>query len=361
MASVLIYQLFTTGGAGKAATQYANALAGLSHDVRIVTARVSPQLRDALCPSVSIDTLDAGRSLGAVTGLRDRLRQLRPDTVLTIGVSNMFALEMAMYLSGHAPAVVLRETNSPSGLLQKYRGPKRWVKPMILRRAYRRADRVIALTNAMAFELERDWKVPAQAITMIPNGVDFPRETSPRPDNAHPVILSVARLSPQKDIATLLRAFAAVRCKREARLKIAGDGRLRGDLEALSRDLGISDDVEFLGHQGSPARLYAEADLTVLSSHFEGFPNVLIEALAQGCPIVATDCPTGPAEIIQDESVGKLARVGDPEDLARAINAALDTRFETPTLYRRANDFSEDRMRETIAGFFQSMTGADAA
>jgi glycosyltransferase involved in cell wall biosynthesis len=139
-----------------------------------------------------------------------------------------------------------------------------------------------------------------------------------------PVVLGVGRFKKQKDFATLIRAFDRVRRKRVARLLILGEGPYRASLEALIAELGLSDQVMLPGFASNPFAYMARAGVFVLSSAWEGMPGALIQAIACGAPVVATDCESGPREILQGGRYGRLVPVGDPAALAEAIQATLE-------------------------------------
>jgi len=162
---------------------------------------------------------------------------------------------------------------------------------------------------------------------------------------APPVVLGVGRLAPQKEFPTLIRAFARVRSQRPARLMILGEGKTpdrRAALLALAGELGIAEDVALPGFQPNPFAYMARASLFVLSSAWEGLPGVLVQALACGCPVVSTDCPSGPAEILEQGEYGRLVAVGDEAALAEAIGSTLDNPPERDKLRARGADFSID-------------------
>jgi glycosyltransferase involved in cell wall biosynthesis len=140
---------------------------------------------------------------------------------------------------------------------------------------------------------------------------------------AIPTIITVGRLVYQKDHDTLLRAFALARSRLDASLVLVGQGPLQDELTTLARELGISDRVIFAGWQQNPFAWMANADLFVLSSRFEGFGNVVIEAMACGLPVVSTDCPSGPSEILANGDAGILVPVGDVHAMADAMCAVL--------------------------------------
>ncbi|NLL36892.1 MAG: glycosyltransferase [Fretibacterium sp.] len=156
-----------------------------------------------------------------------------------------------------------------------------------------------------------------------------------------PVILGVGRLGTQKDFATLIKAFALL--ESDARLVILGEGKQRRMLETLVRELGLQDRVLLPGYVVNPYAWMSRSALFASTSLFEGFGNVVAEALACGCNVVATDCPSGPAEILEGGRWGHLASPGDPEDVARALDEALRAPMPPNLLRKRANYFSEDR------------------
>jgi len=139
-----------------------------------------------------------------------------------------------------------------------------------------------------------------------------------------PVVVGIGRLERQKDFPTLIRAVARVRRSRPVRLLILGEGGKRPALEALVHELGLEEDVALPGFVENPYAYLARAQVFALSSIFEGLPTVLIEALALGTPVVATDCRTGPREILDDGRLGRLVAMAQPEALAAAIAETLD-------------------------------------
>lgn len=137
--------------------------------------------------------------------------------------------------------------------------------------------------------------------------------------NDKPLILGVGRLSAEKDFATLLRAFRLVRNARPARLAILGEGKERHALEQMVDELGLQAHVSLPGFVANPFSVMSRASVFVLSSRFEGLPNALIQALALGVPLVSTDCPSGPREVLEDGRYGTLVPVGDAERMAEGI------------------------------------------
>jgi glycosyltransferase involved in cell wall biosynthesis len=161
-----------------------------------------------------------------------------------------------------------------------------------------------------------------------------------------PVVLAAGRLRASKDFGTLLEAFARVRRTRTARLMVLGEGGEREALARQARRLRVDGDVEFPGFVANPFAYMARAGVFVLTSRYEALGNVLVEALACGCSVVSTDCPVGPAEVLDGGRYGRLVPVGDVEALAGAIAAALDSPDAPERLEKRAADFSAGRIAD---------------
>ena len=206
--------------------------------------------------------------------------------------------------------------------------------------------------------------VPRESITTIYNPVVTPHlhvKMAERPDHPWlldgnaPVILAAGRLAAQKDYPTLIKAFARLNAQRPCRLIILGEGRMRKALERLVKGLDLTDHVSLPGWVENPFAFMSRASLFVLSSRFEGLPGVLVQALACGCPCVSTNCPAGPAEILQDGKFGPLVPVGDEKSLATAMYRVLAQPPERHMLQQRAGYFSLERSvtayEKLISGF----------
>jgi glycosyltransferase involved in cell wall biosynthesis len=217
---------------------------------------------------------------------------------------------------------------------------------------YPHADEIVAVSKGVGEDLIRAARLSPDRVRVIHNPIVFRRitmlasEAAPHPwvaGNGPPVILGIGRLVPQKDFATLLRAFALVRATRLVRLVILGEGPERDRLTLLASALGVRDDVLLPGFVANPYSWLGRASLFVLSSAWEGLPTVLVEALACGAPAISTDCQHGPREILQDGAVGPLVPVGDAFGMAKAMRQVLDAPIDRRRLLDRAAAFSEDR------------------
>lgn len=161
-----------------------------------------------------------------------------------------------------------------------------------------------------------------------------------------PLVLSVGTLKAGKRHNLLIEAFARLPVELGAMLCILGEGSLRPALEQQIRELGLQKRVLLPGFRADPTPWYARADLFVLSSDYEGFGNVIVEALEQGVPVVSTNCPAGPSEILCSGKYGRLVPVGDADALATAMLEALNEEPDREALKTRARDFAADKIAE---------------
>ena len=220
------------------------------------------------------------------------------------------------------------------------------------RRSFPSVDAAVGVSRGVATELKEAVGVPANRVHTVYNPVvsaslvrDADRPAGhPWLDEPGPqVVLAAGRLNRQKDFPTLLAAFAGLLVHRPARLIVLGKGRLRPMLMAQAEELRIAEHVDFPGFVENPCAFMAKASLFVLSSRHEGLPTVLIEAMACGCPVVSTDCPFGPDEILEGGRWGELVPVGDPVSLAKAMKRTLDMPPRRDALRKRAAFFSMER------------------
>lgn len=254
-------------------------------------------------------------------------------------------------LSGTKTPVILSEHNARSLVFGDLDLPRHRPLVWATRYAYRFAERIIAVSHGVAERLVAAAGVEEHRIAMIHNPcwtadmVHLAAKPVRSPwalNEGPPIILAAGRLENQKDFATLISAFAMVLKKRPARLLILGEGSLREKLQAQIEAAGLSTHVLLAGFQDNPFAFMSKASVFVLSSVHEGFGNVLVEAMAVGTPVVSTDCPSGPSEILDGGRYGPLVPVGDAPALAVAIASVLDNPTRADVLQRRAKDFSLD-------------------
>ena len=299
------------------------------------------------------------RAPRATRYLRDLARYLqreRPAALLSAKTHPNLVALWARRLAGVPTRVVVSEHVHFSRALEAHMHRWRWryILPAV-QRFYPWADACVAVADGVADDLSRRARLPRSRITTIYTPLmldDVLRDARmPLPHDwfatdAPPVILGTGKLNAHKDFPTLLKAFARIHAQRPARLMILGEGPHRAELERLARKLSLAGDMSLPGFVENPYAYMARAAVFALSSAFEGLPTVVTEALACGCPVVSTDCPSGPAEILDGGRYGRLVPVGDDEALARAICAMLDAPPPAERLRDRAMFFSVDRAVE---------------
>jgi glycosyltransferase involved in cell wall biosynthesis len=289
--------------------------------------RLPPDVPLHVCTqNVRSSLVSAARSLRP---LRRRMRELQPQVAVSLLEHTSLALSGSLLGLRPRPKLVLGIQNNFSLGMQK--APlhvRRLLAPLYLR-AYARADHVVALSRGVADDLQRQLPAVAAKTSVVYNaGMDHELEQralepllEPRP--SAPLIVACGRLVEQKDFATLLEALARLETRPSPELWLLGEGPLEAALRARARQLRIAERVRFRGFRDNPYPFMAAADVLALSSRWEGFANVIVEALACGTPVVATDCPYGPAEILDHGRHGALVPVGDAGALARALAVAL--------------------------------------
>jgi glycosyltransferase involved in cell wall biosynthesis len=382
--AIFLRSLVGGGGAERMMVTLAGALRERGHRVDLVLARAVGNFFDEIHPEVRVVDLGARtvlpalpallrhpaegiwmlpaflppappRVLGSIPALARYLLRERPDAMLSaLNYSNLAAV-WARRLAGVPTRLVVSERNTLS--VRARRSSERSLRalPAMIARFYPWADAVTAVSQGVSDDLARITGIPRAAITTTWNPVVSPALVAAaaepldhpffRPGEP-PVVLGAGKLRPQKDFATLLDAFARLRAERPARLVILGEGPEAGALRVRARRLGVSSDVSFEGFVANPFAYMARAAVFALSSAWEGLPAVLIQAMACGCPVASTDCPSGPAEILEGGAHGPLVPVGDAGALAAAMLRLLDAPTDREQLRRRAGEFSVDRVAE---------------
>lgn len=325
------------GGAERITINLAHNFAARGHDVDLVVAGLSGELKDRVSEDVRIVDLGRPRTLTALPSLVAYLRRERPRALLSaLGHANVVALWAARFAGFRGPVVVAEHTQlQPSIPLSKGA-----LFAFTVRLTYKRAHRVIAVSHGTELSLRKFAGIKADQIEVIYNPVlpddhiYMRRQTEPRPEQlgvtGTPVFLAIGRLSAEKNFELLLNAFHRVRSRVPARLVILGEGPERPALEHLITSLEMHSDVSLPGFVPDPIPYLEHADAFVMSSDHEALPTAMIEALAIGIPIVSTDCPTGPREVLAGGEFGVLVPPGDASALADAMLMSLERERQTP-------------------------------
>ncbi|MCU0594462.1 MAG: glycosyltransferase [Desulfobacterota bacterium] len=324
------------GGAEKRMLNLAAEFARRGHAVDMLLSKSEGAYLGSVPPRVRVIDLHASRPLTAIPALARYLSSEKPQALLSTITSANLAAVLASQLSAVKTRCVLCEASNLSIELRQSPAHNRFLMPLLLRRFFPKAHALVAVSHGVADDLARVTGIPRRSIRVIYNPVVCAdllaksREPTEHPwlqNGPLPVIVAMGRLTRQKGFSTLLRAFALVRERLPSRLIILGEGEERPILQRLSLSLCIDRDVDLPGFVLNPYPFLSRASLFVLSSRWEGLPWVLIEALACGTKVVATDCPSGPREILDNGAYGQLCPVEDVPAMAAAMTSALTGAF----------------------------------
>ncbi len=351
------------GGAEKAVVNLLKGLAKLNEfDLDLVLSALEGPYLDQVPKEVRIIDLNKGRVITSILPLANYLRQNRPWALIgNMGHVNIVAT-IAKELAQIPTRLVLVEQNTLSANKSNLQRAK--LVPFFMKLLYPRANAVAGVSAGVARDLEQELGLEKETVQVLNNPVvneDLLAQSQADLDhpwfaaNLPPVFLAVGRLNPQKDFPNLLCAFAQVRQQKFARLIILGEGQERQKLEKIIDSLGIAEDVLMPGFVKNPYAYMKRASCLVLSSREEGLPTVLIEAMACGCPVVATNCPSGPDEILDNGAYGHLVPIENSEALAEAIIKTLENPPNTERLIQRANEYSTEKVVATYLSLLNAL------
>lgn len=320
------------GGVERMIFNLCEGMANHGFRVDLLLVKANSEHLGTLPSNVNVVNLGASHTLGSLPALVRYLRKERPLALLAAKDRANQVAVVARLMARSSNRLVLRMGTTVSAALEGKSRLKAWLWYFPMRLLYPLADEIVAVSSGVAEDLADITGFPATRLRVIANPVIFSRLSVLAAEHVElpwlmsdqiPVILGAGRLTRQKDFPTLVKAFARVRAMRPCRLIILGEGKDRKKLEHLIDELGIASDVWLSGFVDNPYAYIARASLFVLSSAWEGSPNVLTEALALGIPVVATRCPSGPAEILENGRYGRLVEVGDADGMADAMLATL--------------------------------------
>ncbi len=324
---------------------------GIKADLVLVSAK--GPLMNHLPVGVTVVNLKKGRTICAVFKLGAYLKKEKPTALISLmNHANIVAITAGVIsrFKGH---IMATEHNSIQFDLMGKGGLKNRLMLLLMRYVYKYADSVVAVSKGIVEELQTS--LALKNVVCIYNPVDQPQLVDGNIKNTPPratasgsckTIVAIGRLSPQKNYNLLIKSFNLIRDSGHARLHILGEGIERPELEKMIEDLSLHGLVTLHGYVTAPFDWLCKADLFVLSSSWEGLPLVIIEALASGVTVVATDCHSGPAELLENGKYGYLVPVDDAEKMAKAILYALKNPLEPELLKKRAEDFSIPRITE---------------
>lgn len=347
------------GGAELSMLRLARGLAASGLGITIVTYGTHGNLAEAYAPGCEFIHLPAKRTLKAFSKLYRLLKMQQPDILVTALTHTNIVAQLAALTARSGTKVVLTEHGQEN--IEEIFGRDDFAARMlakILRYTYARADRVISVSQGLAKLLESNLP-DLSRVQVIYNPVVSEANTAaqepPHPwlkKGEPPVIVAVGRLREEKNFRLLIRAFARVAGRRPARLMILGEGSERKHLEKMVAEFNLRDSVLLPGFVSTVQPWLQHAAVFVSASKREGFGNAIVEAMMAGVPVVATDCPYGPAEILEQGRYGKLVPSQDIIALANAIEEVLINRPNVDPAQARAREFSDSRCIDAYRALF---------
>lgn len=339
------------------------AFQGAGHDVTLVLHARQGELVSQLTPDIKLVSFDTARVAADLLPLIRYIRTARPDILISsLDHQNIIAMA-AKALTPGATKIIICQHNALS--TESMTGWKYRVVPSLYRALFPFAAGCIAVSEGVAGDVSAASFIPRDKISVIYNPTIGPgfaarlAEPATHPwfhDGGPPVFVTAGRLAPQKDHASLLHAFALHRRQAPCRLMILGTGPLEGSLRRLAAELSITESVAFIGFAANPLPYMREAAAFLLTSRYEGFGNVLVEAIGCGTPAVAFDCPFGPAEILAQGRYGRLIAPGDIAAFAKALSEPLRTAFPAALLKARAGAFTAEASAKGYLSLFDTIT-----
>ena len=342
--AIFVYS-FRGGGAEKMMIHIANELHQRGHNIELILVDDSGPYESLVNPEIKTSEIGSSNMVEIQYNLWRNLCQRDLDVLLsTMEIPNIVSVIATGY--PNSIPVVLRSANINS---MKERHGKYKLIPILKQLSYTHADTIVTISDGVAHDLARITKMDESEMTTIynpaydpdiPTKAKGPVDMEWLSDEKKCVAIGVGNMKRQKDFSTLIRAVHRMNEVGELFLVILGKGELEDELKSLVEKLGIADRVSFPGFVSNPHAYMSKANIFILSSAWEGFGNVIVEAMACGTPVVCTDCPGGPSEILNNGEFGPLVPVGDDKAMTRAIKDVLADPIDSSVLQSRAKDFA---------------------
>lgn len=339
---------FTIAGVPLAQLRFARALAGEGHYVDLLIGQIEHDSHVPEALGVNVFELKQRHVRGMFFPLLQYLRTAKPDVVFSAEDHLNAVVLLAAIASGNKAKISCSSRVTPFDTYSSVILTKRWLLKQFMRAVMWRADALTCVSKDMVSQYRCVFTSPPHvyAYNIVADRSARLRMLEPLEHEWFsqkdcPILIAAGRLAPWKGFVDLIKAMKEVTGRRRVRLVILGDGPQRPELEALIADLDLTEAVKLQGYVENPLKFFARADVFVLSSYVEGLPNVLVEAMMCGCTPVATDCPTGPREVLQDGKYGYLVPVHDPQAMAAGIEQALDNPLPSSHLADAVRPFEE--------------------
>ncbi len=322
------------------------------HPVDLLLIKARGEHLKQLPPEVNIIKLGSDHSALTLWPLIRYMRKHKPKCMLVAKHRAIVIAVLARALAGVETRIIGRLGTNLSRALEGKNALRKWLWHAPMRKIYPKVDLIIPVSEGVLDDIASITHLDHSKLRVIRNPVITPQmyQLADQPvehpwfsEGEPPVILGAGRFTRQKDFITLIKAFAKVRQQQACRLVLLGYGALQTEYEALATELGVAEDISMPGFTSNPYAYMKRADLFVLSSAWEGSPNVLSEALAQGTPVVATDCPSGPREVLRGGKVAPLTPVGDVEAMAKAMIETINNPPPSKSLQDAVSEYTAQK------------------
>lgn len=340
-------------GVPLAQIRLAKALHRRGYIVEFVIGHVPENLSTPQLEGIRVTNLNISRTYKLLLPIISYIRKNQPDVIFTAEDHLNAIVTLAVIATGSKAKLSASSRITPYRVYSDKLFTKKWILKKVSIVLRNRVDALVCVSEDMVKEYEALLGPSKyQCIYNVISDADTPRRMSEAVDDpwfndtSIPIVISAGTLSSRKGFADLIIAMKTVIQHKPARLVILGEGHLRADLEALIQKQGLAGSVRLFGFQDNPLKYFSKSKVFVLSSYAEGLPNVLVEAMACGCTPVATDCPTGPREVLRGGEYGHLIPMRNPEAMAVAIQSALDSPMSPEQLNKAIEPFTETRVIE---------------
>lgn len=345
------------GGIEANTIRLAKSFIKCGYEVDLVVGNANGEYKKRIDNEINIISLNKKTLVTMLIPLKKYIKKKKPQVVITGGEGANILLSFIKILLPKAKIIISIRTNLTVEYDESSNIKKKLLYPFISRILYRKADKVVAVSEGVANDASTFLKIPINKINVIYNPIldnnllelsDEQVQHRWLNDESNKVVLSVGRLVKQKDLKTLIQAYKTTKNNIEnLKLLIIGEGPEREYLQKEIFNNKLESDVEILGFVQNPYSYMKQADLFVLSSKWEGFGNVLVEALSTGVPVLSTDCPSGPSEILGNGKFGSLAEVGNINDLSKLmlLELANNDTYKIELRKKRAKKFSVEESK----------------
>jgi glycosyltransferase involved in cell wall biosynthesis len=335
------------GGAERVALNLIKEFHSKGWNVDLILNNATGPLLPLIPDSVRVISLNTSNTLKKLVQLCRYIQTENPSYLISL-LDRINICGIAKKLCRSRTKIVVTIHSNTSEEFSSEKGFLTFLKPIFMRISYNLANAVVAVSQGSARDVSNLLGWQSGRVHVINNPVISPEQIEKYNEAVEhswfneeiPIFLSIGRLEDVKDFSNLIRAFSLVRSQKKSRLVILGEGSLRDSLTKLIHQLKLEEDIDLHGFEENPYKYIFRCSTFVMSSKYEGFGNVLVEALSLGKPIVSTNCPNGPAEVLKDGLYGKLVAVGDPHSLADEMLNSLTSEVDVNSLKSRASEFS---------------------